>query len=179
MRNFWSFLEIQDFARSHHVSGEIHKISYSLTVASSDYFALFASIPETISATFYDNYEMIAPIYVVRQLSSLPHEFLEDTLFEYSSVRFSTAFIVPEDGNYTFYIMVSKNSKVDFDISGERIITIDNSLFTSVVTRPEGSTSTKILCTSQYGSSSWCLDTEQAASKNITYTTGDALYLNL
>lgn len=73
-----------------------------------DYFTVFASVPGTITSIFYENYEMISPIYIERQLTSFPHKFSDDTLLEYNSIKFSTAFIVPVSGNYKFYIIISK-----------------------------------------------------------------------
>jgi hypothetical protein len=117
---------------------------------------------------------MIAPVYLTRILNSFPHEFTDDTTLDYISIKFETVFIVPSDGNYTFYVIVSKNSKVDVTL------TIDNSLFGTLV--PDSgstNTSTKLTCGTKYAATSCCLDTEQTFNMNISFTAGDAILFEL
>lgn len=155
-------------------------MEYILTISSADYFFLYSSIPETISAEFFENYEMLDPVYISRQLKSFPHVFTEDTIFAYSSVKFLSAFVVPEVGRYRFYITISKNSKVDLIINNDNFLTIDNTLFTTVKTGKDGvETTTKITWASSYLTSSWCLDTEQYETTDVSYTVGTPLYMQL
>lgn len=166
--------------KSTYVADEIYNINYTLITSNVDSYDIYSSVPSAIIATFYENYEMIAPIYLTRILDAFPHEFTDDTNLDYISIKFETAFIVPTDGNYTFYVIVSKNSKVDLMVQGIRMLTIDNSLFSTLVTKADSTqTSTKITCDSTYGTSSCCLDTEQSFNLNTVYLTADPVLFEL
>lgn len=69
--------------------------------------------------TIYDNNEFIPPIFLKRIDSTLPAEFTSDIDMEYISAYFEYVFIVPEDGNYTFYGTNAVNSIIEVRIQGK------------------------------------------------------------
>jgi len=114
---------------SEYVSDEVYTITYSPTVEIGEIFELYSTVPLSISATYYPNYQMVAPVYLNRILKSFPASFTDDTNSEYSSSKYEALFIAPTAGTYKFSIMISKNSQIDFKLTGKTVLKIENSLF--------------------------------------------------
>ena len=96
-------------------------------------------------------------------LTSLPLKFTEDTDFERISVLFETILIAPQDGRYNFYVLLARNTKLDFKINGGLILSMSNS----------------IRCDLFYNNTQCWNDTTFEVSDGVTYKSGDPLLLQL